>query len=326
MHAFAVDDYGFPGTYRDVSKPRVLPNEALIRVRAAGVNPIDVSVLSGAMKDQSPATFPLIPGADMAGTVEEGGLGTLSPGDEVFGRVVKSPYGAGTYAEYVTAPPASIIVAKPPSISFEQAAALPIPGMAALAAVDQASPGPGDTVLVVGATGGVGGYAVQIAALRGAHVIGTAGSDAEDYVKRLGAQEVVDYRMGDVASPVLAIHPDGIDVLIDSVSDSDQLNLLAGTVRPGGRIVSTVFAADVEALARRGSQATNVRLSSIQTAAMLEQIAGMVEAGDLAVLPVTTFPLHRAGEAVQAMVLGGVRGKIVLSVPEGQRVGSEGAQ
>jgi NADPH:quinone reductase len=220
----------------------------------------------------------------------------------------------GTYAEYVAAPTSSPLAAKPRSISFEQAAALPIPAMAALVSVTQVELRPGDTVLVVGATGSVGGYAVQIAAHRGAHVIGTADPVSEDDVQGLGAAEVIDYRDQDVASAVKAAHPTGIDALIDTASDAAGLKRIAEAVRSGGRVVATRYAADVDALTQRGIRATNLNLAAVQTVEMLEEIGRLVDAGDLQVVPLTTFPLQQAAEALQALTSGHVRGKIVLSV------------
>jgi NADPH:quinone reductase len=316
MHAFAVDAYGSPGTYRELPIPTVDPNQLLIRVHTAGVNLFDLTVLAGGLQDRVPASFPLIAGFDVAGTIEQ--LGTAvtgwAVGDAVFGRVVMPALGGGTFAEYVAALASSPLAPKPRSISFEQAAALPIPAMAALVSVTAVELHPGDTVLVVGATGSVGGYAVQLAAQQGAHVIATADPTGQDAVKDLGAAEVIAYRDRDVAAAVQAAHPDGIDALIDAASDAAGLTRLTEVVRSGGRVVATRYSADVDALAQRGIRATNINLAAVQTAAMLNEIARLVDAGDLTVMPVTIFPLQQAGEALQALSSGHPHRKIVLSV------------
>jgi NADPH:quinone reductase-like Zn-dependent oxidoreductase len=241
---------------------------------AAGVNPYDLTALAGGFKERIPAQFPLVPGAHVAGTIEQTGTATTEfvVGDEVFGRVTKPTLGGGTFAEYVAAPSSNPIAAKPRSISFEQAAALPIPGMAALVSVKEVKLRRGDTVLVVGATGSVGGYAVQLAAHRGAHVIGTADPSSEDDEKAMGAAEVIDYRDQGVAATVKAAHPDGIDALIDAASDAASVKRLTDAVRSGGRVVTTRYAADVDALAKRSIRATNINLAAAQTVAMLEEM------------------------------------------------------
>ena len=314
MRAIAVDEFGGKAHLEDVPAPEPGDGEALIRVRAAGVNPFDWKVADGALKDQMEHTFPLILGFDAAGTVERIGEGVeaFGRGDEVYGQFFKVPLGAGTYAEYVTAP-VSMVATKPSSVGFEEAAALPMPALTAMGLVDAVDPKDGETVLVVGATGGVGSYAVQIAVRRGARVIATARPKNEEFARSLGAQETVDHTSGDVVEKVRASHSEGVDAVIDTVSDADALGHLAsGLLGEGGRLATTQYAADVEGLAARGVEATNVATSP--DSGKLQEIARMVDAGELVVGLGKAVPLAEATEAIEESRAGHVRGRMVLTV------------
>jgi NADPH:quinone reductase-like Zn-dependent oxidoreductase len=157
MRAIAKEDFGEPITLMDLPTPEIGTGEVLIRVRAAGVNPFDWEVADGALKDEMEHRFPLIPGFDAAGVVERVGANVteLARGDEVYGYLFKPVIGDGTYAEYVSAP-ATIVGKKPKSVDFAEAAALPTPGLTALDLVDAVDLREDDTVLMVGATGGIG--------------------------------------------------------------------------------------------------------------------------------------------------------------------------
>ncbi len=171
----------------------------------------------------------------------------------------------------------------------------------------------GETVLIVGATGGVGSYAIQLAARRGARVIATARQESEAFARELGAAEVIDHSRGDLVGSVQAAHPDGIDAVIDVVSDRVALGRIAGLLKEGGRLASSVYAADVEGLAKqRGVEAANIGMQA--DAGRLEELSQMVDAGELSVRLERTFPLEEAPEALEESRTGHVRGKIVLLV------------
>jgi NADPH:quinone reductase-like Zn-dependent oxidoreductase len=235
----------------------------------------------------------------------------LAEGDEVYGYLFKPVIGGGAYAEYVSAS-AAIVAKKPESVSFTEAAALPVPGLTAMDLVDAVDPKEGDTVLIVGATGGVGSYAIQLAAKRGARVIATARQANEAFARELGATETVDHTRGDLLDAVRMTHPGGIEAIIDLVSNSEALSRIAGLVREGGRLASSVYAADVEELAMRGVEATNIGVHP--DARQLGELSRMVDAGELTVRLERTFPLERAPEALDESRTGHVRGKIVLLV------------
>src|SRR5215211_5496876 len=259
MRAIAEETFGGPLALVDLPTPEIGPGEVLIRVRAAGVNPFDWKVADGALEDQMKHHFPLILGFDAAGVVERVGAGVtgLAEGEEVYGYLFKPVVGGGAYAEYVGAPTA-IVARKPESVGFAEAAALPMPGLTAMDLVDAVDPKEGKTVLVVGATGGVGSYAVQLAARRGARVIATARQANEAFARGLGATETVDHTRRDIVDAVRMTHPSGIEAIIDVVSERDVLGRMAGLVKEGGRLASSVYAANVESLAQRSIKATNV--------------------------------------------------------------------
>jgi NADPH:quinone reductase-like Zn-dependent oxidoreductase len=311
MRAIAEEKFGGPITLMDLPAPEIGTDEVLIRVRAAGVNPFDWMVADGALEGEREHRFPLILGFDAAGVVERVGAGVteFDEGDEVYGYLFKPVIGGGAYAEYVSAP-ANIVARKPESIGFAEAAALPTPGLAAMDLLDAVNLGEGDTALIVGATGGVGSYAVQLAARRGARVIATARSANEAFVRELGAVETIDHTTEDLVESVLVNHPDGIEAVIDVVSDRKALVRIARLVKWGGSVASSVYAADAESLARRGIEATNV--SARPDVRHLAELARLVDAGEISVRPERVFPLEGAPEALEASRTGHVRGKLVL--------------
>lgn len=314
MRAVAVEEFGGQANLKDAPVPEPAAGEVLVRVRAAGVNPFDWKVADGVLKDSMEHTFPLILGFDVAGTVERAGAGVeaFGAGDEVYGLLFKSPLGAGTYAEYVTAPE-SILAKKPSSVGFEEAAALPMPGLTAMSLVDETDSKEGETVLIVGATGGVGSYALQMAARRGARVIATARPDNEEYARSLGARETVDHTKGDMVEVVRSSHPEGVDAVIDSVSGAEALGRIAsGLLGDGGRLATTQYAADVEGLAARGVKAANVAVTP--DADKLAELARMVDAGELNVGLEKSVSLREATAALEESRAGHVRGRMVLTV------------
>ena len=184
--------------------------------------------------------------------------------------------------------------------------------MSALGGLDALDVRPGDTLLILGATGGVGSFAVQLAAQRGATVVATAtAGDADAFVRALGALETIDHTAGDLAEAVRARFPDGVHALLDLLSRDDAFVRMAGTVRDGGRIATTQSVADVAALASRGIHATNIMASP--TPAKLTLLAEQVVAGTLRVEIQQAFPLAETSAALAAY-LGGTRGKLVLTM------------
>jgi NADPH:quinone reductase-like Zn-dependent oxidoreductase len=313
MRTIAEETFGGPIAMMDLPTPEIGAGEVLIRVRAAGVNPFDWKVADGALEDQMKHRFPLILGFDAAGVIERvgGDVTELAEGDEVYGYLFKPVIGDGTYAEYVGAP-ATIVAKRPETVGFAEAAALPTPGLTAMDLVDAVDTREGETILILGATGGVGSYATQLAARRGARVIATARQTNEALVRRLGAAVTIDHTTEDLLDAVRMAQPGGIDAVIDLVSNREALGRISTLVNEGGRLASSVYAADVEGLARRGIRATNVSMQP--DARRLGELSRMVDSGELSVRLDRTFPLEKAPVALEGRRTGQVRGKIVFLV------------
>jgi NADPH:quinone reductase-like Zn-dependent oxidoreductase len=313
MRAYAIDHFGEAGSVRDLPSPDPAPSEVLVRVHAAGVNPFDAAVAGGYLKDMMEHRFPLIPGMDASGVIEAIGAEVegWSEGNEVFGSVGKRHLGEGTFAEQVMMSPGTI-TRKPSSVSHKVAAATPVPGATAAALVDALALRQGETVVAVGASGGVGSFFVQLAAARGAHVIAVCSGSNADYVRSLGASDVIDYTSGDVAQALRARHPDEIDAIADMVGNRDELAPLVDLLFDGGRLASIVGAADLGEQSPRGIRATNV--SGRVTTDALEPLAAGLANGSLKLPAIEVLPLNRADEALDRVAAHHVRGKLVLTI------------
>ncbi|MCX5388805.1 NADP-dependent oxidoreductase [Streptomyces sp. NBC_00094] len=309
MRAMSQDTHGTPDVLREVVLPRPEPglNEILVAVRAAGVNPTD-------WKHRSAVLFldrlPLVLGWDVSGVVEAVGYGVtmFKPGDEVFG-MLPYPYGVGSHAEYVTGP-ARAFAHKPAGIDHVQAGALPLAALTAYQAiVDTARVGPGQRVLVHAAAGGVGHLAVQIAKSRGAYVIATASAPKHDFVRSLGADEVVDYRSVDFAEVVR-----DVDVVLDPVAGDTRVRSL-GVLRPGGVLVSLLPGSDPDEPAKAAARGVRVETLLVEADhAGMNAVAGLVESGALRAHVEAVFPLADAAEAHALGETDRTTGKIVLVV------------
>ncbi|WP_405004303.1 NADP-dependent oxidoreductase [Kitasatospora purpeofusca] len=304
MKAIAIHRYGGPEEveYTDLPDPKVGPDSVLVQVRAAGVNPVDWKVRDGLLDGLLDAHFPLVMGWDAAGVVRAvgGGVTEFAPGDEVYGYVRKDTVEHGTYAELVAAP-VRTLARKPAALDWAQAGGLPLAGLTALQSLRAVGVGPGDTVLVHAAAGGVGHLAVQIARALGARVIGTAGERNHAYLRELGAEPV---RYGEgLAERVRALAPEGVDAALDLVG-GDAVEVSAGLVADPARIASV---ADFGVKAR-GGRYVWVR----PDAAGLAELAALADEGRLTVTVASTFPLAQAASAQALSAEGRTRGKIVL--------------
>jgi NADPH:quinone reductase-like Zn-dependent oxidoreductase len=306
MRAISQQTLGGPEVLElvEVPRPDPFPTEVLVRVNAAGVNPVDWKVRSrGGFLGEPPFTV----GWDVAGVVEEVGYGVTRfvPGDRVFG-MPRFPREAGAYAEYVTSPSRQL-ARTPEELTDVEAAALPLAGLTAWQAlVETADVQPGQRVLVLGAAGGVGHLAVQIARARGAHVIGTARAEKHGFLAELGADEAVDYTSGPVAERV-----EEVDVVFDVVAGEPAEALPA--LRDGGILVSVGRSDEL-----RERAAGRVRVASLLVEpdrAGLEALADLVARGALRPHVSQTFPLAEAARAHEVSETGRTQGKIVLTVP-----------
>ena len=315
MRAFALDEFNAPGSVRVIPIPRPGEGEVLVRVRAAGVNPFDAAVMAGYVQTMMEHRFPLVPGVDAAGVVEAVGPGVtqFKTGDEVFGQFLKPFAGEGAFADYVVVPAGGMIANKPASIDFAQAAALGTPALAALESVNAVASRPGETILIVGAAGGVGSYAIQLLARKGVRVIATGQPGQEDYLRGLGAAEVIDFTSNDIVEAVKASHREGIEGLIDLVNrDQAALERNAQVVRRGGRVATTMGSVNPEALAQHGIQGTNIMAGSTTTPQDLETLAHLVGAGELRVPIAHIFSLEEIPAAFERLQSGTVQGKVVI--------------
>jgi NADPH2:quinone reductase len=240
MRALVLTDFGATPTVSNLAKPEPGEGEVRVRVYAASVNGFDVAVANSHLKDLMEHRFPVVIGKDFSGTVDALGPGATDyrVGDRVFGVVTKPYLGDGSFADYVTVPTAVGIAKLSPRVDLTEAATLGLAGSAAIAAIDAAGLRRGESVLIVGATGGVGNEAVQLASRAGATVIATAQTDQERHlVTELGAGATVDYG-DDVVAALREQHHAGVDVVLHFAGDPVEL---LTAVRPGGRFVSTLL-------------------------------------------------------------------------------------
>ncbi|MFD0278004.1 NADP-dependent oxidoreductase [Kitasatospora sp. NPDC127111] len=307
MRAVIQKSFGGPEVLEVVEAERPAPRggEVLVRVHASGVNPVDLAVRSGAYPLLGEPPYGV--GWDISGVVEEAGPGArFKPGDEVFGMPF-FPRAATGYADYV-AVPSRQVARKPAALDHVEAAAIPLAALTAWQGlVDAAQLSEGQRVLIHRAAGGVGHFAVQIAKARGAHVIALASEGKHEFLRGLGADEVIDYRTTDYTEVVR-----DVDVVFDSSSEGTRA---LSVLRPGGTLVSIMehwnkeLAAEIEAAGRHFAG-----VSVEPDYASLEAIAALVDAGRIRPHIAETFPLADAGKAHELLGSGRVQGKVVLTV------------
>jgi NADPH:quinone reductase-like Zn-dependent oxidoreductase len=314
VRAVVIPGFGVEPELADLPVPSPGPDEILVRVHAAGMNPFDWKVVDGALKGVVDHPFPVVMGSDGAGVVEAVGTAVerFRPGDRVYGQFMKVARGLGSYAEYTLAPDAGKLALVPEDLPLTVAAALPTASVTAYQAIEEARLDPGRTILVNGASGGVGQSAIQFAADTGARVIATGPPDLADHLRDLGADEVVDFTAGPTAEQVLATHPDGIDAVLDLVSGPGQADPLVDLLRPGGVIISTNGAVDAAALAAR--ELRGVNFSSNATPEALAAIAELAVTGRLRVTIDVEVPLEEAPAAIARARAGQARGKTVITL------------
>ncbi|MEV4112998.1 NADP-dependent oxidoreductase [Nonomuraea sp. NPDC049695] len=306
----------------DVPVPLPGPGQIQVRIAAAGLNPADLRIVSGAFKESVPMRFPHVLGSDFAGTVTAAGpaVERFSPGDEIFGlgqaraaagmaSLVSTPpsFTTGTMAEYaVFDADTPALALRPAELSAEHAASLPIAALTALPLLRAGDFAPGTTTLVIGAAGGVGGAVVPLLAAQGVHVIATALPADEGYVRGLGASETIDYRSADVASETLSRHPGGIDALVNLALPGPALPAVARVVRPGGRLLNIAFPAPGPATGFE-TVYTNARAGD------LEEVTALALKGVLPSTVTRRYPLAEAVRAYRDLEHTHVRGKLLVT-------------
>jgi NADPH:quinone reductase len=308
MKAIATTDFGAAATLIDIPEPEPAEGEILVRVAASSVNGFDLSVAKGVLKGMMEHRFPVVLGKDFAGIVEATGPGVdaFNVGDTVFGVIMKPELGHGCFGELV-ATPAAFAAKVPEGLDIATAGALGLAGTAAHDAVEAVEPEPGDTVLVSGATGGVGVIAVQLLKARGAYVIATAATEEEtSFVRDHGADEVVDYR-GDLAAAVRQRHPGGIHAALHFAGDGAQL---ASLVAPNGRLASTL-GLTAEQLER--DDMTVITIMANPVTATLAQVADAAAAGAIRVPIMRTYRFDDVPRGL-ADFAAGTLGKLAVRV------------
>jgi NADPH:quinone reductase-like Zn-dependent oxidoreductase len=319
MRAVAVRKFGEAPLITDLPVPGG-QDLVVIRVSYAGVNPVDWQLVDQLIPGSS---FPFVVGVDVAGVVEQVPALELDlhVGDRVFGMARSH----GSYAEYTAVPAGARtepLARIPGNVPDDQAAALPVAGIAALGSLELLALAPGERLVVMGAAGAVGGYAVQMAVARGAHVIATVRGDAETgEARRLGAEEAHDVSTADAVQALREAHPDGVDAVLDIVNGPAEIKRDAELLRRGGRLVSTVFGADVEWFAERQITAHNIvghttpfggTPNPRQSPQGLAEIARLLATGTITSRIRSTAELSEAPALLKTLRNGALRGKAVV--------------
>jgi NADPH:quinone reductase-like Zn-dependent oxidoreductase len=310
MRGFAVLSYGEAPAVHDLAIPDAA-GAFLVRVSYAGINPLDSKLVE---RLTATSTYPFVMGIDFAGVIERAAPGgdDLQAGERIFGMARTH----GAYAEYTVVAPgvkSEPFARIPAGVTDQQAAALPVSATTALRTLELLGLSAGQRLVVMGATGGVGGYAVQMARSRGARVIATVRGDVDE-AHHLGAEEVYDTNAVDVIDAVRASHPDGVDAVLDLVNGSQAIRRDAEILKPGGSLVSTIFAADEAWFAERQITAHNHASSQnpLISPEGLTAVARMLAEGTITARIRATVDLDGTGQILAKLRGGGLRGKAVI--------------
>jgi len=310
MRAAVYDEFGGPEKVqvRNIDIPAIKEGEVLVRIKAAGVNPVDYVVREGYLKDFLPYSFPIIPGWDVAGIVEERGFSArrFNVGQEVYAYARRPVVQYGTFAEYIVLPE-SYLAERPKSISWNETAGIPLVGLTAYQSLfDAGNLQQGQTVLILGASGGVGSLGIQLAKVKGARVIGVASQKNHAFMRELGADETIDYQNANLGAALKAIAPGGLDLIFDCAS-GETLEQSLAVLKPSGKLVSIL----------NQGQGLNPRINFEYVfvepnAVQLEHLRDLVDAGRLNVHVSATYSLDEAVEALNQIQTAHTTGKIVI--------------
>ncbi|WP_432989421.1 NADP-dependent oxidoreductase [Dactylosporangium sp. CA-233914] len=316
MRAIAIERFGDTPKLTELPVPEPGSGQIQVTIEAAATNPLDAAIASGSLAALGEYRFPLTLGMDGAGVITAVGDGVTQfrVGDRVFGQFWSQPLQFGTFAEVCVvqaAPAFGALAAIPDGLPSHEAAALPTAGMTAIGAIDHMEVPKGGTLLVIGATGGVGTFAVQVAAAGGIRVIATASAQITEQVRGLGADEIVVRGAEPLDQALRRLAPGGVDAVLDTVGDRSVMPGVAGAVRNSGMLLSTAFGLDEQRLADQRIRTANYRLD--RKPERLAELARLVTAG--AVRPVigTNLALEEGPRALAGGgKVTGLRGKTVL--------------
>ncbi|MFJ6982772.1 MULTISPECIES: NADP-dependent oxidoreductase [unclassified Streptomyces] len=318
MRGIGVEHFGQTPELRNLAVPEPGPGEVRVAIEAAALNPLDLAVASGALAALGEYRFPLTLGMDGAGTVTAVGDGVtrFGVGQRVFGQFWGRPLRHGTFAEVCVVqetPEFGALAAVPDGMPGQVAAALPTSGMTALGALDHMGVAEGGTLLVIGATGGVGTFAVQAAAARGLRVVATAAADVAEEMRTLGADEIVIRGAEPLEQAVRRVAPGGVDAILDTVGDTSLTSGAADVVRDGGALFSTAFGIDEALLAGRRIRAAHYRLD--RKPERLAALTALVTAGAVRPVVGAEITLEETPRALRGETkVTGLRGKTVIRV------------
>ena len=310
MKAAYYNEFGGPGSLKtgEIELPELKEGEVLIKIKAAGVNPVDAVITKGYYKDMMPHTFPIIPGWDVAGVIEQRGHAArrFEVGDEVYAYARRPEVKWGTFAEYIIIPD-SYLAKRPQNISAEAAAAIPLAGLTAYQSLYVAGGlQEGQKLLILGSSGGVGSFGIQLAKAKGAEVIGVASSKNHDYMRSLGADHTVDYHDKDIGKAVKEIYPEGVDLIFDCTS-GESLQQSLKCLKDSGKLVS-ILNQGQDLDKKIDFEFVFVEPNSKQ----LQHLAKLVEDGKLKVEVSKTYSLDEAVEALEQIQSLHTTGKIVV--------------
>jgi len=314
MRAVAVSGFRAPAELMELPPPVAGPGELLVEMSAAGINPFDWKIAEGIFEGKRPHVMPLVLGVDGSGTVTAIGRGVtrFRVGDRVFGQFLHDPVGTGTYAELAPVPEGIGISLIPSGMGVEEAAALPTAGMTALASLDELSLNPGASLVIVGASGGVGSFATELAAARGIRVLAVARAHSAERLRALGASEILEPEPGAALAKIRDQYPAGVDGLVDVMSDRPGFARWATAVRKGGTAATTTFVADAASLGRAGIRGVNINLQP--TGELLGRLAGEVVNHRLPIPLERRVDLGGAATALAELKAGRASGKTVVEI------------
>jgi len=315
MKAVAVKEFKAIPQVMDLPEPAIKEGSIKIKLAAAGLNPFDWKMIDGIMKDHMPHVFPLIVGVDGAGVVTETGTGVtrFKKGDKVYGQMLHAPVGEGSYAAYVVVPETAVLAIAPESISLTDAAAAPTAGMTGIQLLEKAGLQSGQTVLLIGATGGVGSFITQLANAKGIRVIATVSSteDAER-LTALGATATINYKQFSIAEEVRKLYPHGVDALIDLVGNEADFHKMATLVKAEGYALTTQFVANKELLKTQHIHGGNFETKG--SPAALDALRKVIDAGEVDIPVDRKIPLEQAPAALAESRERKSKGKTIILI------------